>query len=337
MKRLALLLPVALAALGAVAALAVGANTTPGASAGEARGVTPQSATLTGKVNPHGFPTAVYFQFGTTARYGKRTATTDAGSGKKRRPVSAEVTGLRPETTYHYRLVTFSTRGSARGRDRTFKTPQIPTTPSISMSPNPIVFGRTASVAGALAGPSVSGKQVALEGRPFPFTGVFQQIGNGVVTSPEGAYTFSFPGQITTQLRVVGMSKPLFTSQTVTQNVALATSIRIRRSQRNRQRVCFYGRVRPARTGNAVLIQRKLEGRWETIGLTLTWAENADFSRFSKWMRLRRGGTFRVVIRTTGGDFVDGVSREVRIAAPPLGQERPLAHAQATKTRDRGL
>jgi hypothetical protein len=65
--------------------------------------------------------------------------------------------------------------------------------------------------------------------------------------------------------------------------------------------------------GNAVLIQRKLRRRWKTIGLTLTHPGNAAFSFFSKRLRLGRGGTFRVVVRTTGGDFVDGTSREVRI------------------------
>ena len=199
MKRFAVMLPVALVALGSIAAVALAATTTPRASTGGARGVTLQAATLTGKVNPRGLPTAFYFQFGTTARYGKRTATTDAGSGKKRRPVSAGVNGLRPNATYHYRLVAFSTKGTARGGDRKFKTPPIPTTSSISVSPNPMVFGSTASVAGALAGPSVGDKQVALQGRPFPFTGVFQQIGNTVVTSPQGAYAFSFLGLITTQ------------------------------------------------------------------------------------------------------------------------------------------
>ncbi len=301
-----------LAALGAMAPLALAA-TTPGARTGKASAVTPQTATLNGRVDPNGFPTAFYFQYGRSTRYGKRTATADAGSGKNSHAVSASLTGLRPNTTYHYRLVAFSSKGTARGTDRKLKTPQIATTSSISVSPNPLRFGGTASVAGALSGPDVGGKQVALQFKPFPFTSTFRQSGNTVVTSPQGAYSFGFPGLITAQLRVVEKSKPSVVSQTVTESVALATSIHIRRSRRNLHRVRFYGRVRPSRAGNAVLIQRKLKRRWKTIALTLTRPGTANFSFFSKRLRLGRGGTFRVIVRTTGGDYVDGVSRELRI------------------------
>jgi hypothetical protein len=311
-NRFASALVVALTTLAATAAGAEAA-TTPSASTGRATAVTPQTATLHGRVNPHGAPTAFYFQFGLTAGYGRRTSTGDAGSGGSSRAVSAPLAGLRPNTTYHYRLVAFSSRGTARGGDRRFKTPQIPTTSSISASPNPVVFGGTVSVAGALTGPNIGGKQVALQGKPFPFIAQFQQIGNTVLTNPQGGYSFFFAGLTTTQLRVVEISKPSVISQTITEGVALASTLHLRRSRRSRHRIRFFGRVRPARVGNAVLIQRKLRRRWKTIGLTLTHPGNAGFSFFSKRLRLGRGGTFRVVVRTTGGDYVDGTSREVRI------------------------
>jgi hypothetical protein len=311
-NRVVLAVVVALATLAATAAGALAA-TAPSASTGRASAVTPQTATVNGRVNPHGAPTAFYFQFGQTTRYGKRTSTGDAGSGGSSRAVSAPLAGLRPNTTYHYRLVAFSSRGTARGGDRKFKTPQIPTTSSISASPNPAAFGGTVSVAGSLTGPNIGGKQVALQGRPFPYTGQFQQIGNTVLTNPQGGYSFLFPALTTTQLRVSEKSKPSVMSQTITENVALATTLHLRRSRRSRHRIRFFGRVRPARVGNAVLIQRKLRRRWKTIGLSLTHTGNAGFSFFSKRLRLGRGGTFRVVVRTTGGDYVDGTSRNVRI------------------------
>lgn len=312
MNRLVSAVVIALATLAATAAGALAAAA-PSASTGRASALTPQTATLNGRVNPHGAPTAFYFQFGLTVRYGKRTSTGDAGSGSSSRAVSAPLAGLRPNTTYHYRLVAFSSRGTARGGDRKFKTPQIPTTSSILASPNPVAFGRSVSVAGSLAGPNIGGKQVALEGRPFPFTGQFQQIGNTVLTNPQGGYSFLFAGLTTTQLRVSEKSKPSVMSQTITENVALASTLHLRRSRKSRHRIRFFGRVRPARVGNAVLIQRKLRRRWKTIGLTLTHVGNAGFSFYSKRLRLGRGGTFRVVVRTTGGDYVDGTSRAVRI------------------------
>jgi hypothetical protein len=210
--------------------------------------------------------------------------------------------------------VAFSTAGTTRGADRTFKTPQIPTTLALSASPNPAVYGAMVSIAGTLTGPAVGGKKVTLVGSAFPFTGPFQQIGNTVLTGSQGAYSFLVPASITFQLRVVDESKPSVTSPTVTENVALATSVRVRRLHRGRGRVRFSGKVTPARVGNAVLIQRQTRRGWATVGITLTHAKTATFSRFARRLRLHRSGNYRVLVRTTGGDYVDGTSRTVRIS-----------------------
>jgi hypothetical protein len=87
----------------------------------------------------------------------------------------------------------------------------------------------------------------------------------------------------------------------------------VRRPRRAGGRFRFSGRVTPARVGNAVLIQRRTRRRWKTVSLTLTRARTAASSGFSKRLRLRRTGRYRAVVRTTGGDYVDGKSRSVRI------------------------
>jgi hypothetical protein len=71
--------------------------------------------------------------------------------------------------------------------------------------------------------------------------------------------------------------------------------------------------VAPARVGNAVLIQRRTRKGWKTVRLTLTRAKTPTFSKFSRRLRLHRGGRFRAVVRTTGGDYVDGATRTVRV------------------------
>lgn len=306
-------------AVGATAALAAAA---PGVSSGGASAVTPQTATLNGKVNPRGAPTAYYFQFGTTASYGRRTASGDAGAGSSTRAVSAALSGLKPNTTYHFRLVAFNPSGTSRGADRRFKTPQVPTTSSISASPNPVAFPGTVSVAGSLSGPNVANKQVALERRVFPFTGPFEQIGNTVLTTPQGAYSFLVPALVTMELRVVDRSKPSVTSAIVTENVALATTLGVRHARRSRLDVRFFGRVSPARVGNAVLIQRRLRRSWKTLGVALTRRGRPEFSHFSKRLRLGAGGTFRVVVRTSAGDYVDATSRELKIRLPRRPRRR---------------
>lgn len=308
------ILSVALVALAAGTTNAAAA-TAPGVTTGGAVAVTQQTATVRGTVNPHGVPTAYFFRFGTTQAYGARTATADAGAGTKGIAVSAALSGLRPNTTYHYRLVAFSTAGTTRGGDRTFKTLQIPTTLGLAASPNPVVYGGIVSLAGTLGGPAVAGKNVALQGRPYPFTTPFVQIGNSVVTTPQGGFSFLVPMVVTQQLRVVSESKPAVVSPTVVESVALSTTLHVRRSKRHRGRFRFSGRVTPARAGNAVLIQRRKRGRWKTVRLGLTRARTATYSTFSRRLRLHRGGRYRAVVRTTGGDYVDGTSRTVRVRA----------------------
>jgi hypothetical protein len=312
MNRFAGVLCFALAALCCGATVSVAA-TPPGVSTGKASAITQQTATLNGTVNPHGVPTAFYFQFGRTKAYGSRTPTGDAGTGTKANPVAQALTALQPHTSYHYRLVAFSTAGTTRGGDRAFKTLQIPTVLTVSASPNPVVYGGVVTITGALTGPDVAGRTLALQGRPFPFTGPFQQIGNSVLTTPQGAYGFMVTPTVTTHLRVLDPSKRSVTSATVIQSVALATTLHVRRSHRHRGRLRFSGRVTPARVGNAVLIQRRKRRHWKTVRLTLTRAKTPTYSRFSRRLRPRRGGRFRVVVRTTGGDYVDGVSRVVRV------------------------
>jgi hypothetical protein len=312
MTRVTPVLIVALTILASSASAGLAA-TAPGARTGGAGNVTPQTATLKGIVNPHGVPTAFYFQFGRTNGYGTRTSTSDAGSGLKGRGVSAPVTGLMPLTIYHYRLVAFSTAGTTRGGDRTFKTPQIPTISTISVSPNPVVYGKTVFVSGTLTGPDIGGKKVALQSKPFPFTGPFQQIGNTVLSSPAGAYSFIWPPTVTMQLRVLDQSKPSVKSPVFTASVALATTLRVRKLHRSRRPILFRGHVTPARVGNPVLIQRRKRRGWHTVAFSLTRAKSPSYSVFSRRLRLHRGGRYRAVVKTTAGDYVDGTSRTVRI------------------------
>ena len=80
------------------------------------------SAVLTGSVKPRGLETTYVFEYGPTKAYGGQTTPASAGSGGSEVPVSAQATGLQPETTYHFRLVATNSMGTDRGSDKTFKT-----------------------------------------------------------------------------------------------------------------------------------------------------------------------------------------------------------------------
>jgi len=79
------------------------------------------SATLNGSVDPHGLATTVYFQYGTTTSYGNTTAH-QTQTGSTYRNVTANISGLSANTTYHFRIVATNSVGTRYGADRTFTT-----------------------------------------------------------------------------------------------------------------------------------------------------------------------------------------------------------------------
>ncbi|MDB6019020.1 MAG: putative peptidase [Pedosphaera sp.] len=87
-----------------------------------ATNITPASATLTGKANPEGLSTAVYFEYGTTTNYGFRSATQNLGAGPGLLPVALPVGGLGIGSTNQFRLVASNSLGVAYGNNLTFVT-----------------------------------------------------------------------------------------------------------------------------------------------------------------------------------------------------------------------
>ena len=98
----------------------------PTATTTMATAVSSSAATLNGSVNPEGVPTTYYFQYGTTAAYGSKTAAQSAGSASTAQAAAANASGLQASTTYHYRLVAVSAGGTVVGGDNTFATSKLP-------------------------------------------------------------------------------------------------------------------------------------------------------------------------------------------------------------------
>ena len=308
-----LLLALAMLAL-AVPASALAAGK-PTAKTSAATQLAPDAATVNGSLNPNSLVTTWYFQFGKTARYGSRTPAQDAGAGKKSVNVSYGLTGLTPNTTYHFRLVATNSAGSTSSPDRTFKTPQTPTVSTIATTPNPASFGRAVAVGGFLVGPKGgAGKQVALEGNAFPFTAGFTQIGNTVVTADNGGYQFVFIPIIATQLRVVDRSDPSVVSPTATQNVAI--HVTLHPSHRGRKgRVRFAGTLTPAGSSSVVVIQRRTsKGGWKNVVHPLPQTKSGASSSTYRSRKVRvRPGVFRAVASPSSGGYVEGSSNAKRV------------------------
>jgi len=100
----------------------------PAATTGSAGPVTSISATLNGTVNPGMVSTAYFFEYGTSTAYGQTTEIKSAGSGSSDLPVSATITGLSINTTYHYRLTAENSDGTSYGEDSVFATLPLPPT-----------------------------------------------------------------------------------------------------------------------------------------------------------------------------------------------------------------
>jgi hypothetical protein len=93
----------------------------PVVTTGRASNITRSSAILNGTVNPNGLTTTVAFQYGKRANYGSITANRTY-TGNTTQSVSVRIPRLRPNTTYHFRLVETNNGGASYGSDRTFRT-----------------------------------------------------------------------------------------------------------------------------------------------------------------------------------------------------------------------
>jgi hypothetical protein len=89
----------------------------------DATDVASASARLNGQVNPAGFPTSAYFQYGLTTGYGINTAPQDMGDSTIFSSFLEDIIGLSGSTIYHFRAVGVNANGSTFGEDKSFTTP----------------------------------------------------------------------------------------------------------------------------------------------------------------------------------------------------------------------
>ncbi len=96
--------------------------TPPTATTSAASNISTTSATVNGSVNPNGLATQATFEYGLTTAYGNTTSAQSVGSGTGATTVSANLSGLLPSLTYHYRITASSSCGDVTGLDMTFTT-----------------------------------------------------------------------------------------------------------------------------------------------------------------------------------------------------------------------
>jgi hypothetical protein len=137
----------------------------PVVSTGEAAGITRDTATFAGTVNPEGANTTYYFAYINEAGYraalaehagdpyadGETTTPESAGAGEAPQAVGPVPTDtLLPETTYHYALIAKDVLGVTVGPDRTFTT--LSRTPPVVSTGGASGIGQaTATISGTVA------------------------------------------------------------------------------------------------------------------------------------------------------------------------------------------
>jgi hypothetical protein len=285
----------------------------PTITTGKATKVATTTATLHGTVDPNGTATSYVFEIGPTRLYGGKTAVKSAGGGAKPVRVSAPIFTAAPATRYHYRLV--GLRGSKVffGKDRTFKTKPQPLGVSLAATPNPIRTGRSSTLAGVLSGTGNAGRQVQLQANAWPYTGGFQPVTNNQITSSTGSFAFPLLAvAVNTQYRVLMPAKPGVVSPIVVLGtVSKVTRHATVRRGNQRGRIHFFGRISPAIDGAAVIIQKRRHGAWVNTTQTSAQHTSKGFSRYSKRVRRKHGGRYRVVVADASGAHAFSVSRPI--------------------------
>jgi hypothetical protein len=110
----------------------------PTASTNAATLIGDNGATLNGTVNPNGADTKYFFEYGASISYGLKTSEASGGSGTTAVEKSQAISGLSPNTTYHYRVVAKNDNPDpAYGADQTFRTTGPPTVSIGTAVPDP--------------------------------------------------------------------------------------------------------------------------------------------------------------------------------------------------------
>jgi phosphodiesterase/alkaline phosphatase D-like protein len=88
-----------------------------------------EAALLTGTLNPNGLATSYFFEYVDLATYSVDgfdkallTSSASAGAGSEEVEVNSQVSGLKPETTYYFRLSAHNFNGTEQSEAATFAT-----------------------------------------------------------------------------------------------------------------------------------------------------------------------------------------------------------------------
>ncbi len=185
---------------------------------------------------------------------------------------------------------------------------------TLAATPKVVVFGNPVKLSGRLTGSPSAGQEVKLQADGFPFDRFKQAL--TATTDSTGAYSFTFTPQLNTKYRVTVKGKPPATSPELLVKVRMKASLRVSDSTPERgDLVRFRGSVKPQHDGMVVEIQkRKRDGSYKTVANARLRDAGDLRSRYSRRVRIRRGGVYRVRA-PADPDHATGLSPRRRISA----------------------
>jgi hypothetical protein len=197
--------------------------------------------------------------------------------------------------------------------------PAVAAKPPKSPKPNPnltikasataVTFGRTVTLSGNTKN-IPAGTTVEVQQNPYPYAG-FKPTTKTAVVDPSGNY--SIPGlqpQVHTQYKVVAKTSPPTESGTAFVRVRLRVSFSVSDSTPKKgSMVRFSGTIAPAHDGKPVLIQKRTASGYRTVARTTMLDNGTATSKYSKKLRIRSNGTYRVIAKSVDPAIDDGTSR----------------------------
>jgi hypothetical protein len=176
---------------------------------------------------------------------------------------------------------------------------------TIKSSATAVTFGKSITLSGTTKN-IPSGTTVEISQNPYPYAG-FKPTGKTAVVDPSGNWSIAgVQPQMHTQYKVTAKTSPPTDSGAVFVRVRLRVSFNVSDSTPKKgARVRFSGTVLPAHPGKPVLIQKKTATGYKTV----TTTKLSSTSKYSKRLRIRRNGTYRVVVQSLDQDHDNGTSR----------------------------
>ncbi len=319
------------------------AQAPPEATTNAASGVTTTGATLNGTVNANNGSTTVTFEYGTTVAYGTMvTATQSPATGYGNTTVSKAISGLVPNTTYHYRVIGANGAGTTNGADQTFltltKAAKILTADTTGNDVDhniEVTFEADASFEGAIIGVSFNGHALTVN------TDYVVNSGNVTLKPSGGNINLRTPATGNVVITATGYNNSIVgqtlnvgaaASMEVTQNITAPAS---NGGQFAQQPIITlkdqYGNICTNNSSTIITVSKKDSGTWTLTG-TLTATVSSGVATFSGLGANNTAAVAGAQLAFDTAGLTQAVSTAVNLPAPASSGNSDRESSSSTNT-----